>query len=265
MKKIGLALAVLVLAGCSTGSKSGDSRGSSPSRQSLVKKAAENKYAKFSLALRSGQDKDVEAAAGTLLSQDPNDVMVLNGLAMHHFRKGRLGLTKLLLKQAYDLQPNSSSIQSNLGLVFLEDGEPIKAIAAFKESLMLEPGNVEAAANLGGVYSRFQDCEKALPHLEQAYGANYRPIDVLNNYAMCLGVFNRAEAENVFRQALVLEPRNPRVMLNAAIYWHERKNKTADAINMVKRIRSLQVPKDILGRLTQLEQQLAGKPTVGVN
>ena len=263
MNRIVILSLVVVAMGCSSSSKKveeGQTRrgGRSPSRNQLAQKASEQKYSKLTLALRTNNDKDVEAAASQLLAQDANDVMVLNALAMHHFRKGRLGLTKLLLKQAYDLQPNSSAIQNNLGLVFLEENDLQAALLSFKEALSLDDDNSEAAANLGSIYARYHDCEKALPLLKQAYADNFRTIDVLANYSECLGTLSRPEADGVYKQALNQDPRNTKILLNYAIYLIERKQKIQDGAAILGKLKFAGVPKEMVAKVNELDQILSG-------
>lgn len=219
----------------------------------MQKKAADNKYAKLSLALRTQQDGEVENAAGLLLGQDPNDVVVLNALALHHLRKGRAGLAKILLKQGLQLQGANSSMLNNMGLVHQEEGNFALALTSFREAVEADEKNWEGVANLGAAFAHFGDCDKALPHLSQVFEAGFRPASVLHALGVCSAP---AAAEGFYKQAIAQDSKNVRLHLNYLIHLVRSKKNMGEAQTQLRRVRSLSVPREMIATLSELEDEM---------
>lgn len=194
MKKFIVILAALILASCSSTEKKNemisdlDSDSTSVAEEEVatsapvVKKVEEpveeevkpqakanSDYSALHQAIKSGSDEKIFSVATELLTKKSDDVVALNALAMYHFKKGRLDLSKYLVNKAIGINPKMSGLYSNLGVIQLSMNEHREAIQSFKKALQLNNGEVTAAANLGAIYVKEKDFRKAAVALDMAY------------------------------------------------------------------------------------------------
>jgi Flp pilus assembly protein TadD len=66
------------------------------------------------------------------------------------------------------LEPGIVDANLNLGNVWLDRGDPERAIAWFQRTLQLDPREARGWNGLGMAYLRLGEPDKAIPHFEQA-------------------------------------------------------------------------------------------------
>lgn len=143
-------MSLLVLAGCSSSSvkeSSAEGEGTLPvvdevsdDRMSSAKTpkadepvrpvapVAPSQYSSLNEAVKAQSDEKIYQAATQILSQSPNDGRALNALAMYHYKKGRLDLSRYLLAKGLAANPKMSELNSNMGVVQLAQNERREAI-----------------------------------------------------------------------------------------------------------------------------------------
>lgn len=102
------------------------------------------------------------------LSGNPNDVILINGLAMAYKGKNDLKKAEDLLVQANRLNPMESATYNNLGTVYFQKGEMERAKSYMQRALEIDPQNASARANLGAIFYKLNQWEEAIRELEKA-------------------------------------------------------------------------------------------------
>ena len=107
---------------------------------------------------------------------DPNWYSALNSLAVLYERQGRMDAVLPLLRKALVVEPESSHASFNLGLFFLKNGEPEKAVPFFNIAIR-DPGLQHSVLVSSGVaYKQIGQRGKAAGLFEQAVMTNPKDI-----------------------------------------------------------------------------------------
>jgi Tfp pilus assembly protein PilF len=107
---------------------------------------------------------------------DPNCYSALNSLAVLYERQGRMDAVLPLLRKALVVEPESSHASFNLGLFFLKNGEPEKAVPFFNIAIR-DPGLQHSVLVSSGVaYKQIGQRGKAAGLFEQAVMTNPKDI-----------------------------------------------------------------------------------------
>lgn len=219
------------------------------------------KYSALSQALRAGKAAVVQDEAARILVANPDDVVVLNALAMWNYRQGKVGAAKLLLARAIEKGEPKAAVLNNYGLMLLAEGDELAAVEQFKKAIRLDEGHAEANANLGAHYAKGGDWKKALPRLETAWRSGRHETAVANNLALALaGEGDTAQARKVFDEAIKRNNKDPILLLNYAALLIEKLNRPKEGLPLVYRVKFLETErKDVLARATELERK-ASRP-----
>ena len=182
------------------------------------------------------------------MSQSPNpappqQVAALLALATRFLSAGRPSDAIAPLRDAALLQPSNPIIQHDLGLACLEVGRVPDAVAAMRRAVADDPGYADAhfrlgialekLGNINGALSAYDRATKLLPSLAEAWFRSGALAYILGHREQAIGCFRRAaitgdrnsfgrlgkaralliedrneEAEQVFRETLVADPRN---------------------------------------------------------
>lgn len=108
-----------------------------------------------------------------------------------------------------------------LGIIAQQRGQTVNAENDFRQALTVEPGNFEAALNLGGLLLRTGRAEQALPYLHRA--VEKHPLDALANAQLGKAYFSLTDdllAEHFLLEAKRIDPQHfsyPQIFL-AAVY-----------------------------------------------
>src|SRR5438309_10950120 len=88
---------------------------------------------------RAGRLREAEAIYGTLLASDPRHADVLNLLATMQRQRGELAAAIDLARRAIAARPNVADFHFNLAEGLRASGQLEEAIAAYVESLRINP------------------------------------------------------------------------------------------------------------------------------
>jgi len=118
------------------------------------------------------------------LQEDPNDIDLLNGLAIAHKSKKDFKKAEDLLIKAICLDPKYSGTYNNLGTVYYQKGEPEKARSYLQKALEMDPNNAAARDNLGAVFYSLNQLEEAIRQFEKAMEISPCSIEPYLNLAL---------------------------------------------------------------------------------
>ncbi len=145
---------------------------------------------------------------------DPESGETLEWLGKIHLRGNKPQAAVSAFLAALSLMPENPSLLSNLGSAFLKLGNWTKARDYLDRTLVLDPTLIEARSNLGKALAHLGDYQGAL----HAFGAENNPTVALNKLGIVyLAEKKWEEAQNAFKQALVLAPDYAKARLNLSI------------------------------------------------
>lgn len=163
------------------------------------------------------QKEDAEALAVLQSGVDavPHTSKLRYRLAMAHARLGRLdeAVQELEAGVSYaEDDEEASSFYNMLGVFHGGRGRHGKAEAALLEALRLYPGYYKYHANLGILYRRMEDFEKALEQFREAEQASPDNVAVLNELGRtALEAGKISEAAAYFERSLAKAPQQPEI------------------------------------------------------
>jgi len=123
---------------------------------------------------RFAQDRLVRATQA-----NPEDIDGWNLLAEAQRRAGRPGASARTLERAVSVDPTSHVMRYLMGEAYRENGDPVRAEAAYRQALQLAPGMALAWFGLGSVLIRtgtsddLESITRALQRLDAALAAEF--------------------------------------------------------------------------------------------
>ncbi|HEY4243868.1 MAG TPA: tetratricopeptide repeat protein [Kofleriaceae bacterium] len=118
------------------------------------REALDSAIARGSELLKQGKVDLAKLAFRSALDLDPNNMRVLALLGLAHFRNSELGEAQPIYEQLVERAPTDASHRLNLGLVYLKGGDAERAISALEASRALDPSQGRAVSYLGLAYAR---------------------------------------------------------------------------------------------------------------
>lgn len=118
------------------------------------REAIELAVAAGSEQLKLGRLDLAQAAFREALAGDPDNPRILALLGLTYFRGQQLAEARPIYEQLVELAPTDASHRLNLGLVYLKANEHDKAITALEASRALDPSQGRAVNYLGLAYAR---------------------------------------------------------------------------------------------------------------
>ena len=208
-------------------------------------------------ALQSQNVPEIIRTASAVLALYPKDIKALNALAMAHYRNGRHTMAKFFLNKAIKLSPEHSALHSNYALVLLAQGERREAMQAMKRALSIDPKDVVANANLGSMYAKERDFQKALPLLELAERSGISEPRILHNYGAALAVKGEHQkALELYRKVLDREPSSKETVLNLAILQVIHLNNMSGGRESLDRLKAMSPPAEWRNLIKDLENRV---------
>jgi Flp pilus assembly protein TadD len=213
-------------------------------------------YKRFNDARAHHDTETANHLAGEILTHNPNDAKVLNGLTAMAIEDGKVDLARLLIRKVLEKNPNNGGAYNNLGVVELKDDNLRLALIQFKKATELDPGNRAAHANLGAIYLKYRNYQNATVELTAAQSHGDDSLSTLNNLAYALkGSGNYDDAAKYYQKALTKDQNNVTVMINYATLLVENLNKPKDAVKLLNKIRFISQEPAILNKVDWLSRR----------
>ncbi|MGC8737922.1 MAG: tetratricopeptide repeat protein [Candidatus Hydrogenedens sp.] len=118
------------------------------------------------------------------LSLNPKDPRVHNDLGVIYKERNDLVKAEQEYKYAIDTEPEFNLAIANLTELYIQQKKYAEAIELLGNSLKLQPQNTELLYNLGFVYHNSGQLEKALSYYQQVLSHDSKEPNTLNNMAM---------------------------------------------------------------------------------
>ena len=160
-----------------------------------------------------------------MLSSNPRDIGAREGLACLYYARALRGersyatLAEFIIHEHTQGQP-SAELLNLRGLVALEDGEPIRALRAFRLAIDAEPGAVAPRVNAARVLVEARAFDDALEHLDAVSDAvtGRLAVDVFLSIGNAkLGLWQFAGAEEAYEHAKAIDSTDPRAEFNLGL------------------------------------------------
>ena len=120
----------------------------------LDREAVDQAVARGSELLKQGKLDEAQKAFRAALLLDGENARVLALLGLTHFRGGQFTQARPIYEELVERAPTDASHRLNLGLVYLKLGDAEKAIGSLEASRALDPSQGRAISYLGLAYAR---------------------------------------------------------------------------------------------------------------
>jgi len=155
------------------------------------------------LALRKDPQQSLELFTG-LLAENPDDALLLTGLAVAQIERGDLDRARMALLEALDGTSEAgprSQIQELLGIVYDRLAQHTKAQHHYELALEQRPSDPRLLNNLGVSYLLGRNYTEAASQFEEALAAGASDPATHNNLGLAYGFASRySEAMRAFRR-----------------------------------------------------------------
>jgi Tfp pilus assembly protein PilF len=163
----------------------------------------------MSLALLA-RYREAEAVAREALAIWPDEIDLLNALAVALWRQDRPDQAEATYRRSISIDPNIAYTWTNLGLFLGEQKRYVEAEESFRRALELQPETFIAQMNLGISLSDQCRFGEAAESLQAALALQPESAEALQNIGMNLSRQRRwAEAVEYYERAVQIQPDNP--------------------------------------------------------
>jgi predicted TPR repeat methyltransferase len=159
---------------------------------------------------RAGRLDEAEELYGELLSDAPDDAVLLELSGVLAAQKGETDDAREKLERALQAAPDRSSAHENLGNLHQLEGRLDEALAAYARAAELDPESASIQYNLGTVLGRTYRHEEAAAAYRRSLDLDQGRLSARYNLArslMSLGIFD--EAEEQLREVIRSAPEDP--------------------------------------------------------
>ena len=183
---------------------------------------------------RSGQMADALHLSRKLTELFPKAYLVWNIQGAAAAQVGEIDAAIKAFQNIIFLRPTYSAAHFNLGNLFKEQENLVKAEGAYKAALKHTPNYPEAQYNLGIVCQAQGQFEQAVDAYKKAVALNPNYSEAYNNLGNALAALNQGDAAlAAYQKALKLNPNFGDAYNNIAKFFSDQGN-TDDAISMYK-------------------------------
>jgi len=179
-------------------------------------------------ALRAFRLKDLDLAEKRLdkaFAEGGEDIPYLYLLAGHiaHAR-GIIKEAEKSWKKVLELEPENGEAWNNLGVLYRRHGDDEKALAAFQEAEERAPDRPDIPYNIGNLYKSSGDFDKAVTYYNKAIEINPEYAPAFNNLGTLYETKkDRDKALEVFRRGLSADSGDASLRFNMGLVYQEEK------------------------------------------
>ncbi len=153
-------------------------------------------------------------------------------LAAQHYEAGRYAEAEAVYRRIISQQPDSAETYYNLAMVFAAQRKVNEAISAYQQSMVLRPGFLPAAINLGNLFNQVSQPARAAEIFLRALGQTRDDYAMVhNNLASALQVMGRRDvAFAYFDQSVAILPTSASIASNRLYSLHVHADSVASTI-----------------------------------
>lgn len=162
-----------------------------------------------------------------------------------------------IFKQALLLDPTSVSLHNNLSNVFVALKNTEEALKHLYEAIRLQPQHAESYNNLGRLYYKQARIPEALPHFEKALRLDPNYWEAHYNLAHSLSVLNQLDSAAAHYQEVIrIVPEHPIAHFNVGLIYVENENYPLAELHLSKTVQRDPHNIEALRQLGQIYVQL---------
>jgi len=195
--------------------------------------------------LTVGQKEQALQAYQKAVDINPYYWVNYNSLGQAYSELGEYDKALVALRHVVELEPQNSFGYLNVGIVYFQQGKYEESIPYFQKSLEIQPADKTYSA-LGAAYFYLKRYNDSVPMFEKAVQMSPNEEQFTGNLADAYRWSGQREKANAtYDKAIALaykdlavNPRNSDTMGSLALYY-SKKGMTAEALNFIKRARSI--------------------------
>lgn len=214
------------------------------------------RYQRFEAALRAMDERVLLEEAGKFLGQDENDLIILNGLGIYHFRSGKPEAARIFWERGLEGHKDHPALLNNLAVLEVGAGQETVALEYLRTAYRKDPRHFEVLMNLGTLHLQGGQFPRAKDFFEQAAKMRKSP-SVQRQLAVAYhlnGDFRKAKS--LYESVLKEDMRNVELMFNYATLLVEHTNDMAEAKVWLNRINFLgSDDPDLLRKVERLHEK----------
>ena len=171
-------------------------------------------------AVPATEATETAAAATSLGTEMPPEVLTLIAEARDQFVRGNFAAAEKLYQQFVELQPNSTVALANLGVAQFRQGKLTAAQLALEKAIAADPKDAFSLTTLGAVMIEQNRIEDSIGYLERASAVAPDDPITLNYLGVAssqLGQFGKAEQS--LRRAITVNPDYAEAHFNLAVIY----------------------------------------------
>ena len=136
-------------------------------------------------------------------------------LAVKNHRENKIDFAQELYNQVLKIEPNHTGANNNLGLIFQKLGENQKAKECYEKAIKINPNYLIALNNLGVIFKDLGENQKAKECYEKAIKINPNYVDAHNNLGVIFkNLGENQKAKECYGKAIDINPNYQAALIN---------------------------------------------------
>ena len=144
--------------------------------------------------------------------------------AIGYFNKKEYDKSKALYEEILKINPKSSNIYGNLGVIYKIKGDINTAIKCYIEAIKLNPKNLLVYNNLGNAFKEIKNYKMALQVYMDALKINPKDFNMFNNLGIVFELIGDSnKAIEAYKQAVKINPNYAKAINNIGVVLYKQK------------------------------------------
>ena len=144
--------------------------------------------------------------------------------AIEFFNKKEYDKSKSLYEEILKINPESSNIYGNLGVIYRIKGDINTAIKCYIEAIKLNPKNLLVYNNLGNAFKEIKNYKMAIKVYMDAIKINPKDFNMFNNLGIVFELIgDNNKAIEAYKQAVRVNPKYAKAINNIGVVLYKQK------------------------------------------
>ena len=144
--------------------------------------------------------------------------------AVGFFNKKEYDKSKSLYEEILKINPKSSNIYGNLGVIYRIKGDINTAIKCYIEAIKLDPKNLLVYNNLGNAFKEIKNYKMAIKVYMDAIKINPKDFNMFNNLGIVFELIgDNNKAIEAYKQAVRVNPKYAKAINNIGVVLYKQK------------------------------------------